>query len=69
MKEKCGLKGCYNFLGPGSSEIGFENDGKISKVKACSHHTWILMTAPRGSFIITPVRELKPIRATPKIII
>lgn len=67
-KEKCGLKGCGNLMGPGSAEVGFENDGKVDKVRICPKHAWTLMVAPRGSYRITPDRKLEAIPAKPIII-
>lgn len=62
-KEKCGLKGCGNLLGPGSAAVGYENDGQTSEVRVCPKHAWQIMCAPRGTFRITEDRELKPIPA------
>jgi hypothetical protein len=59
MKEICGLQFCDNPLGPGSAQVGFENDGEIDHVRVCPKHAWLVMTAPRGTFVITKDRELK----------
>lgn len=61
QKERCGLKKCDNALGPGAAEVGYEIDGRDLKVRVCSEHAWMLMTAPPGTFRITPDLELKPI--------
>lgn len=61
--QRCGLKGCIEHLGPGSAAVGFENDGKVDEVRVCPSHAWTIMMSPRGSFVITPDRELKPIPA------
>lgn len=61
--KKCGLKNCDNVLGPGASKVGFDNQGRNDEVKVCEKHTWMIMTAPRGTWHITPDRELKGIGA------
>lgn len=70
MPEQCGLKGCDDAMGPGSSAIGYmgEND-KLDEVRVCAKHTWTIMMAPRGSYSIMPDRSLKAIPAEPRIII
>ena len=67
-KDFCGLKGCGKVLGPGAAEVGYDVDGKTEKVRVCSEHAWMIMTAPRGTWRITPNKELKPIPAPPTII-
>jgi len=69
MAEKCGLKGCSEDMGPGCSKIGFDNEGRLDEVKVCAKHTWAIMTAPRGTFMIMPDKSLKRIPEAPKIII
>jgi hypothetical protein len=64
-QQYCGLKKCSNLLGPGAADVGFENEGRTDNVRVCSDHAYILMIAPRGSYIITPDRELKPVPASP----
>jgi len=68
-KERCGFKNCSNLMGPGSAEVGFDNEGRLDKVRVCPKHAWLIMTAPRGSYRITPDKKLVPIPAQPKIII
>lgn len=68
-KEKCGLKRCFNNLGPGAAAVGFDNEGQLDEVRVCAAHAYQIMCAPRGTFFITPDRELKNIPAQPKIII
>lgn len=66
----CELKTCEKPLGPGSAKVGYDRgDGKIDEVKCCKDCTWLVMTSPRGTWNITPDRELKAVPATPKIII
>ena len=67
-KERCGLKKCDNFMGPGSAAVGFETEGRVEEVRVCPQHAWQIMCAPRGTFRITPDRQLKPIPAHPLII-
>lgn len=67
-KERCGLKGCNELMGPGSAAVGFDNEGKLAEVRVCPKHAWQIMCAPRGTFRITPDRELKLIPAKPLII-
>lgn len=62
-QTRCGLKGCDNHLGPGAADVGYEHDGKTKNVRCCSACTWKIMTAPRGTFVITKDKELKPIPA------
>jgi hypothetical protein len=57
----CGLKDCFEALGPGAADVGFENDGKTSNVRVCANHAYQLMMAPRGSYVITPDLKLRPI--------
>jgi len=68
MPEKCGIKDCKTFLGPGAAEVGFENNGKTDRVRVCSNHAWQIMVAARGTWRITPDKRLVPIPAQPKII-
>lgn len=63
MKRMCQLKDCLNVLGPGAAEVGYEIDGKLYELKLCAEHTGYIMTAPRGTWVITKDRELKPIPA------
>lgn len=63
-KELCGLKGCPKPLGPGAAKVGFDNEGRSDEVKVCSEHAWLIMTAPRGTWRITPDRKLEPIPQT-----
>lgn len=70
-KKQCGLKNCGNILGPGAAAVGFMNPEKKSgkdEVRVCSHHAWTIMTLPRGTFVITPKKELKLLPAKPTII-
>jgi hypothetical protein len=67
-KQLCGLKGCGKVLGPGAAEVGYEQDGKTKKVRVCSEHAWMIMTAPRGTWRINEKCELVPIPAKPTII-
>jgi hypothetical protein len=62
--KKCELKGCKEFLGPGSAAIGYVVDGQTYEVKACPFHTGIIQTAGPGVWTITKDRELKPIPAS-----
>jgi len=69
MKDLCGLKGCENEVGPGGADVTYLIKGEPEKVRVCSQHAWMLMTAPRGTWYITVDKELKPIPAKPIIII
>lgn len=60
---RCGLKACTEHLGPGSAEVGFENEGKLDRVRVCPKHAWEIMIAERGTFRITPDRKLERIPA------
>lgn len=66
--EICNIKNCMEAIGPGSAEITFEIEGKDHKLRACPTHTGILMTAPRGTFRITPDHDLERIPAQPIIL-
>lgn len=67
--ERCGIKGCSNLLGPGAAVVGYENEGKIIEVRVCPRHAWEIMTAPRGTFRITPDRRLEKLTPQQRIII
>lgn len=67
-KTMCGLKKCGNSLQNGAA-VGFRIEGKLFEVKVCFEHMMQIQTAPRGSYSITADHELKPIPASPKIII
>lgn len=68
MIEQCGLINCKKPMGPGSAAVGFENEGRIDEVRVCPQHAWLLMTAPRGTYFISPEKELKLIPAKPLIL-
>ena len=67
-KERCGLKNSNDLMGPGSAAVGFDKVGRVDEVRVCPKHAWLIMTAPRGSYPITPVKKLEPINASPLII-
>lgn len=60
----CEIKKCEEILGPGSSKIGYRLKDQVREVKVCPFHTMLIMTSPRGSFIITEEKVLKAIPAT-----
>jgi hypothetical protein len=66
--EICHIKKCPESIGPGSAEIGYEIEGKMYVLRACPYHTGMIMTAPRGTWRITPDCDLEPIPAQPTII-
>jgi hypothetical protein len=66
--ETCELKKCENLLGPGSSKIGYNTGTRIDEVKVCPEHTSQIMFAPRGTWIISPDKELRPVPAKPLIL-
>lgn len=61
MRKTCELKKCDNMLGPGAAKVGFDDRGTNREIKVCSDHAFTIMSAPRGTFVITPDRELKSI--------
>lgn len=62
-KKLCELKDCGTPIGPGSSDVGFDNGGKIEQIRVCPKHSWIILTSPRGSYRIEPDRTFKKIPA------
>lgn len=67
-KEKCGLTGCGELMGPGSAEVGYMTEAdKLGKIRVCPKHAWLLMTSQPGSYRITPNLKLEPIPASPTI--
>lgn len=59
----CEFKKCTRPLGPGAAKIGYLIRGKVQSLKACAFHTTFIMSAPRGTYIITEDRDIKPIPA------
>jgi len=69
MAEICGLKNCNKQMGPGAAEVGFtDSNNRLQKVRVCPKHAWLLMTAPRGTYVITDEKVIQPIAAKPIII-
>lgn len=67
-KEKCGLKGCDNILGPGSASVGYESSRGLAEIRVCPQDAWKIMIAPRGTYRITDDCKLERIPAKPIII-
>jgi len=59
--KKCGFKNCNEDIGVGAARVGFDNQGKNDEVIACAGCAWTIMTAPRGTYRITPDRRLEAI--------
>lgn len=64
QRLKCEVKDCKDELGPGSSTIGYEIEGRAYELKACEFHTYMVTRMPRGSWNITKDRRIMAIPAT-----